>query len=59
MDQTHAGSHSPIVDSPELIQAAQVLEASLKEGEKAAWKTGDYYNRILDQKLAEKSGTSR
>ncbi len=56
MDQTDAGSRSQIVDSPELIEAAKVLEALLKEAEKAAWKAGDYYNRILDQKLAEKSG---
>ncbi len=47
---------SPIVESPELIEAAKMLEACLNEGEKAAWKAGVYYNRIVDQKLAEKSG---
>lgn len=56
MEETHAASRSQIVDSPELIQVAQLLEASLKEGEKAAWRAGTYYNRIVDEKLAEKSG---
>src|SRR5260370_33555996 len=47
---------SPIVESPELIEAAKMLEACLNEGDKAAWKAGVYYNRIVDQKLAEKCG---
>ena len=49
-------SRSPIIESPELIEAAKLLEASLQEGEKTAWRAGFYYNRIVDQKLAEKSG---
>jgi hypothetical protein len=56
MTQNAIGSGRPIIDSPELTEAANLLEASLKDGEKAAWRTGLYYNRIIEQKLAEKSG---
>jgi len=48
-----------IVDSPQLREAAKALEESIKQGEEAAWKTGACYNRIIEQKLAEKSGYHR
>jgi hypothetical protein len=56
MDKTKTVTGGEIIESPELIKVTQALEASLKEGEEAAWEIGDNYNRIIDQKLAEKSG---
>jgi len=48
-----------IVESPELRAAAKQLEDTLKQGEEAAWRAGVIYNRIIEQKLAEKSGYHR
>ncbi len=59
MDKKKGNDSPKIVDSPELREAAKALEESLKQGEKAAWKTGACYNRIIEQKLAEKSGYHR
>ena len=56
MDQTKADGSSKIAETPELRAAAMELDESLKLGEKAAWRTGFIYNRIIEQKLAEKSG---
>ncbi len=59
MGKTNDGASRQIVESPELREAAKALEESLKQGEKAAWQTGACYNRIIEQKLAEKSGYHR
>jgi hypothetical protein len=59
MEKTKADDDRQIVDSPELREAAKVLEESLKQGEEAAWRTGACYNRIVEKKLAEKSGYRR
>jgi hypothetical protein len=59
MDKTNDDASQQITESPELREAAKALEESLKQGEKAAWKTGACYNRIVDKKLAEKSGYHR
>ena len=59
MDKTKSNGSPEIADSQELRAAAKVLEDLLKQGEKAAWQIGTLYNRIIDQKLAEKSGYRR
>jgi len=59
MDKTKSDGSARIADSPELREAAKALEELLKQGEEAAWKIGACYNRIIEQKLAEKSGYHR
>jgi len=59
MDETKGDGSPKIVESAELRAAAKELEESLKQGEEAAWRTGACYNRIIEQKLAEKSGYHR
>ena len=59
MEKRKSNGPSEIVDSPELREAAKALEDLLKQGEEAAWKIGAIYNRIIDEKLAEKSGYHR
>src|SRR5215469_9275301 len=59
MDKTKSDGSARIVDSPELREAAKALEELLKQGEEAAWKIGACYDRIIEQKLAEKSGYHR
>jgi len=56
MDKTSTDASQKIAESSELRQAAKALEKLLEQGEEAAWKIGACYNRIIDQKLAEKSG---
>jgi len=59
MDQMKVDDGRQIVDSPELRAAAKALEDLLKQGEEAAWRIGACYNRIVGEKLAEKSGYRR
>ncbi|HME90037.1 MAG TPA: hypothetical protein VKE49_01330 [Myxococcaceae bacterium] len=59
MDQMKVDDGRQIVDSPELRAAAKALEDLLKQGEEAAWRIGACYNRIVEEKLAEKSGYRR
>src|SRR5215813_6885373 len=59
MDKTESNDSPKIVDSPELHEAAKALEELLRQGEEAAWKIGTIYNRIIEEKLAEKSGYHR
>ena len=59
MDQMKVDDGRQIMESPELREVTKALQELLKQGEEAAWRIGACYNRIVEEKLAEKSGYRR